>query len=107
MLYELRIYDAMPGKPPQLHKRFADHTLGMWKKHGIQVVGMWTDEIGVTNRITYILGYRDLADREKRWAAFITDPDWVRVRAESEKDGPLLAHATNTIMRPTPYSPMQ
>ena len=80
---------------------------GFFKKHGIKVVGFWTDDIGTTNRLIYILAYDSLADREKRWGAFASDPEWLKVRAETEKDGPIVARVINTIMRPTPYSPMQ
>jgi hypothetical protein len=37
----------------------------------------------------------------------MADPDWHRVRAESEKDGPIVARVRNELWRPTPYSPMQ
>ncbi len=107
MLYELRIYDVVPGKLQALHDRFANLTLGLFKKHGIQVVGFWTDEVGINNRLTYIISFRDMAHREQVWGAFQRDPDWVRGRAESERDGPLVAQVHNTFMRPTSYSPMQ
>jgi len=107
MVYEMRIYECVPGRLPALNDRFSKHTLGFFKKHGIKVVGFWTDDIGTTNRLIYILAYDSLADREKRWGAFASDPEWLKVRAETEKDGPIVARVINTIMRPTPYSPMQ
>ena len=109
IIYELRIYDTVPGKLPALHDRFQNHTLGFFKKHGIRVVGFWTEDVGTNtnNRLVYIVAYESLADREKKWGAFISDPDWLKVRAETEKDGPLVAKITNSILRPTPYSPMQ
>ncbi len=56
MLYELRTYSAMPGRLPDLHKRFSEITMGFFKKHGIQVVGFWTNEIGGPNdQLLYIL----------------------------------------------------
>ena len=107
MLYELRIYDIVPGKLRATHDRFANLTLGLFKKHGIQVVGFWTDEVGTNNRLTYMLSFRDMAHREQAWGAFQRDPDWVRGSAESEREGPLVAQVHNTFMRPTSYSPMQ
>ena len=107
MIYELRVYEAMPGKIQRLHNRFANHTLGYFKKYGIQALGFWTEEIGTTNRLTYMLVYEDLSDRERKWSAFRADAEWGQVVAESEKDGPLLVRITNSIMHPTPYSPMQ
>ena len=105
MLYELRIYEAVPGKMPSLHDRFANHTVGLFKKHGIGMLGFWIDEIGASNQMTYIVSFESMADREKKWSNFQADPDWQRARAESERDGPLVARVRNTFMRLTPYSP--
>ena len=55
MLYELRVYDVLPGKLPALNDRFAKITLRYFEKHGIKVVGFWTDVIGRTNQLTYLL----------------------------------------------------
>jgi hypothetical protein len=105
MLYELRVYDAMPGKLGALNDRFANHTIGFFKNHGIGIVGFWTAMIGTSNQLTYILSFDDMADREKKWGAFQADPGWHKARAESETDGPLNAHVQNSFMRLTPYSP--
>lgn len=107
MIYELRVYEAMPGKLATLNERFAQHTLGFFKKHGINVVGFWTEDIGTSNQLVYILSYQSLADREKRWSAFQADPDWQKLRSETEKSGPLVARVHNSILRPTAYSPLQ
>jgi hypothetical protein len=107
MIYELRIYETVPGKLPALNDRFAKHTLGFFKKHGIHVVGFWTEDIGTSNQLVYMLGFDSLADREKKWTAFQADPGWNQVRAESEKNGPINARVRNMILRPTNYSPMQ
>lgn len=102
---ELRIYDAMPGKLPALHDRFANHTLGLFEKHGIENIAYWIDDVGTSNRLTYMLGYPDLGAREKSWTAFMADPEWQQARAASERDGALVRVSHHTIMRLTPYSP--
>ena len=107
MIYELRIYEAAPGKLPDLNARFANHTLGFFDRHGIKVVGFWTEEVGTSSNLVYILGYDDWADREKKWGAFMADPDWHKVKAETEKNGPLVDRLHNKLLRPTAYSPMK
>jgi hypothetical protein len=107
MLYELRVYDVMPGKLPALNDRFAKITLRYFEKHGIKVVGFWTDVIGRTNQLTYMLAFDDMAHREKVWSAFQADPDRLHEFEETERNGMLVARVTNTLMRPTAYSPMQ
>ena len=102
---ELRIYEAMPGKMDALHQRFADHTMALFEKHGMENVGYWTDQVGINNRLVYILGHRDLGSREKGFAAFQSDTEWTRARAASEVDGPLVRRSHSTILRPTDYSP--
>ena len=42
MIYELRIYSCIPNRLPALLKRFEDHTLKIWEKHGIKQIGFWT-----------------------------------------------------------------
>jgi NIPSNAP len=105
MLYESRIYTAVPGKLPAVNDRFAKHTMDFFKKHGIGMLGFWTDEIGTSNRLIYILVFDSMADREKKWTAFQADPGWHQVRSETEAAGPIVAHVVNAFMRLTPYSP--
>ena len=107
MIYELRIYEAMPGKLQALNNRFANFTLNAWQKRGWKVVGFWTETVGTSNQLVYMLGFENFADREKKFAEFMADPEWIRVRAESEKDGTLVARIRNVLLQPTPYSPMQ
>ena len=76
MLYELRTYHAMPGRLPDLNRRFAEITMDFFKKHGIQVVGFWTNELGgSSDQLIYMLAYDSLADREKKWSGFFADKD--------------------------------
>ena len=107
MLYELRVYDTVVGKLPALNERFDKITNAYFEKYGMKVVGYWTDEVGLSNRLTYMLAFEDEGHREKAWAAFRADPDRIKAFAETEKDGPLVAKVSNTLLRPTAYSPMK
>jgi hypothetical protein len=105
MLYELRIYRCLPGRLPALQKRFQTMTLGLWEKHEIRQVGFWTVVIGDGNQdLYYMLEWKDMAERERKWGAFQTDPEWHAKRAESERDGPIVANITSSFLAPTPYS---
>lgn len=108
MLYELRIYDAIAGKLPAVNARFRDHTSKLFEKHGIKSVGYWTVVIGPSNqRLYYILEWQNMADREQKWNAFTSDPEWVAVRTETEKDGQIVANVEAVFMAATDYSPMK
>ncbi|MSP79238.1 MAG: NIPSNAP family protein [Dehalococcoidia bacterium] len=107
MIYELRVYEAMPGKLPALNQRFAGFTSGAFKKYGIKEIGYWTTVIGRSNTLTYLLAYENLAAREKAWTAFQSDPERDKVFAESEKDGSLVKAVHSSILQPTAYSPLK
>lgn len=105
MIHELRIYHCIPGRLPALLKRFETMTLKLWEKHGIRQAGFWTVLIGDSSQVLYyMLEWESLAEREKKWNAFVADPEWHAKRAESEKDGLIVAKVTNEILQPTTFS---
>jgi hypothetical protein len=105
MLYELRIYHCVSGRLPALIKRFDTITLKLWEKHGIKQAGFWTVQIGGSNQdLYYMLQWESLAEREKKWNAFANDPEWHAKRAETEKDGAIVASLENLILQPTAFS---
>lgn len=105
MIYELRVYHCVPGRLPALIKRFADHTVRLFEKHGIQQAGFWTVAVGENNQdLIYMLKWDSLDERQKRFAAFQSDPEWVAARSKSEEGGPLVASITNSILMPTAFS---
>lgn len=96
MIYELRVYKCVPGRLPALLNRFATITLKLWDKHGIRQTGFWTVYIGESNQqLIYLLEWKDLAEREAKWAAFASDPEWLTARAETDKNGLLITHFSN------------
>ena len=105
MIYELRIYRCVPGRKPALLSRFENETLRIWEKHGIRQAGFWTVLIGNGNHdLHYLLAWESLAEREKKWGAFMADQAWISARADSEKDGPIIANIKSTILQPTAFS---
>jgi len=105
MLYELRVYHCVSGRLPALLKRFDTITLKLWEKHGIRQAGFWTVAIGDSSQdLYYLLAWESLADREKKWNAFQSDPEWIEKRAETERDGPIVASVSNSILQPTSFS---
>ena len=83
MIYETRVYRCLPGRLPALLKRFETITLKLWEKHGIRQAGFFTTLVGESNQeLTYLLAWESLAEREKKWTAFQSDPDWISARAQ-------------------------
>ena len=105
MIYELRIYHCVPGRLPALLDRFQNITLPIWERHGIRQAGFWTVAIGESNQdLYYLLAWESLAERESKFAAFASDPEWLEKRAETEKDGAIVASVNNQILQPTSFS---
>jgi NIPSNAP len=105
MIYELRVYHCVPGRLPDLLKRFETITLPLWQKHRIPQAGFWTVAIGSSNQdLYYMLKWETLEERTQKFAAFQADPEWINARAETEKNGPIVASITNTILQPTSFS---
>jgi len=51
-----------------------------------------------------MLAWESLAERERKWSTFVADQEWISLRAESERDGPILANIRSSILRPTSFS---
>jgi hypothetical protein len=105
MLYELRIYECMPGRLPDVLRNFETIILKQFDKHGIKQAGFWTTVIGESSQtLYYMLVWESLAEREKKWNAFVADPDYAAGRAKIMENGPTIANAKNFILSPTPFS---
>ena len=105
MILEMRVYRCLPGRLPALLKRFETVTVKLWQKHGIKQAGFFTTLIGQSNQeLTYFLAWDSLADREKKWAVFQSDPDWISARAKSEEDGQIIDNIVSQLLVPTAFS---
>ena len=105
MIYELRIYRCVPGRLPDLLKRFETITLAIWERHGIRQAGFWTTVLGESNQdLTYMLAWESLAERERIWAGFQSDPEWNEKRGQTEANGAIVANIESQILQPTKFS---
>jgi hypothetical protein len=108
-IYELRTYTAADGKLDNVVARFRDNTIRIFNRHHMKSVGYWLptegDKAGKT--LIYILEHANHEDALKNWAEFNTDPEWQKVKAESEKDGKIVTNAERVFMSPTDFSPIK
>ncbi len=108
--FEMRTYYAAPGKLEALHARFRDHTVKLFKKHGMQIVGFWgptEKESGSENTLVYLLAYPSRDARAASWKAFSADPEWLAARRKSEENGRLVEKVVAVFMLPTDYSALK
>ena len=102
MIFELREYVAVPGRSTQVHRRFQDHVLDLFVRHHLDVVGYWIEPAD-EGRVLYLLRFADEVARQQAWAAFQSDTDWQRVKAESESQGPIVAQMTSRVLTEPSY----
>ena len=108
-VYELRLYHAKEGKLDALKARFGDHTDAIFRRHNMKSIGYWSPEDAPDsqNLFIYILEHPSRKEAEKNWAAFQSDPEWQKVKAESEANGPLVEHIDHYFMDPTTFSKLK
>ncbi len=106
MLYELRIYHMHPGRLSAINKRFSEHTMSLFEKHGLKTVDFWEDAEG-KETIYYVMEHKDRATRDANFDAFGKDPAWISAREQSELDGPIVASVDVFFMNRVPYSPVK
>jgi hypothetical protein len=108
-VFELRTYQATPGKLDNLLARFRDHTSALFKKHGMGQFGYFVPtekKDGAGEKLIYILSHKDKEACAASFKAFRSDPDWVKVKSESEVAGPLTVTngVQSVLMAPTDFS---
>ena len=108
-VFELRTYTSPPGKLTDLHKRFREHTMEIFVRHGMTNVGYWTpqDSARRENTLVYLLAYPSMEARKAAWAAFGADPEWKQVSTASEANGKIVQKVESVFLVPTDFSPMK
>ena len=108
-VYELRMYHLYQGKTEALQARFRDHTDAIFKRHNMKSIGYWVSEDPPSSQslFVYILEHPSRQEAEKNWASFQADPEWKKVKADSETEGPLADHIDSYFMDPTSFSALK
>src|SRR3954468_3584701 len=108
-VFEIRTYTTPPGKLDALKARFRDHTISIFNKYGMKSIGYWVPQDAPLkdNTLIYVLSHESREAATKNWASFRADPEWVKAKAESEKDGPLTTKVESVFADPTDFSPIK
>lgn len=104
-IYELRTYQAVPGKLDALLERIRDHAMPLFEKHGMTNVGYWVeqDEEGSpTESLVYLVTHASRAGAAKAWEDFWADPEWLSSRGEQ-----VVAGVTSRFLDPTEFSALR
>ena len=106
-VYELRIYHVYEGKLDDVLRRFRDHTVKLFEKHGLKNLAYWTptDEPLKGKTLVYMLAHPSREAATANWQAFRDDPEWQNVRDKSEANGKLVEKIDSTYLTLTDFSP--
>lgn len=113
-LFEMRTYTTVKDRMPNLHSRFRDHTLALFKKYGMTNLAYFQLAEGqpaAKETLLYFLAHADMDTATKSWADFRTDPDWLAAKkASEEKAGGSLTTEGGVVslfLKPTDFSPVK
>lgn len=109
-VFELRLYHS-PSWPQLelLHERFAGPEIAIFHRLGIKPV-LYSSTLAGPHlpNLVYLTPFADLSAREQAWAAFMADPEWHQVRAESiERGGQISQWMQISLYRAAAYSPIR
>jgi len=108
-VYELRTYHCCDGKLEALKANFRDYHIETFKRHGIESIGYWVpqDPELAKNTLIYLLAHPSRAAAEKNWADFMKDPEFIKVSAESQKNGNIVEKMESVYLDPADFSPLK
>lgn len=108
-VFEIRTYHTFPGRLEALHKRFREHTMKIFEKHGMTNVAYWTfeDSPAKESTLIYVISHASREQAKKNWAEFNADPEWQKVSADSQIDGKIVEKVESVFVDATDYSPLR
>jgi len=108
-IFEIRTYHTFPGRLEALNKRFREHTMKVFEKHGMTNIAYWTfeDSPAKENTLIYVIAHPSREAAAKHWSEFHDDPEWKAISADSEKDGKIVEKVDSVFVDATDYSPLK
>ena len=106
-IYQLRVYGLVDKTKEAFHARFRDHAMPIMKRHGFDIVSIWETREPSGPAFVYLLKWPDEATLKKSWAAFLADPEWVKIKAETPaSDKPIMRDVEqDRVLHIMDYSP--
>ena len=103
---QLRIYEIFERNKPAFHARFRDHATRIMKRHGFKIITMWETKHGDRTEFAYLLQWPNEAVMKQRWAAFMSDEEWSRIKRETAAmQGQMVGEIEERTLKRTDYSP--
>lgn len=109
-VFELRLYTTPEGKLPELDSRFRSPERSYFVRQGMMEVGYFHPldaKDGAGHTLVYMLAHASREAAAASWAGFRADPDWIALKAATEKNGPLTTKVVSIFLSPTDFSPLK
>jgi hypothetical protein len=108
-VFEIRTYTTAEGKLDTLNKRFREHTMKLFERHGMTNIGYWMPQDAplAGHTLIYIIAHKSREAAKQNWEGFNSDPEWQKVKAASEANGPVVTKVESVFVDPTDYSPLK
>lgn len=109
-IFSMRTYYTNEGKLDDLHTRFREHTMEIFKNNGMQNIAYFNldkEHEGADNTLVYLITFPDTVARKQMWSSFSQDENWKEVYANSIKDGRLVGSIVDILLEPTGFSPLK
>jgi len=105
MINQLRIYDVPCENEGPFLDRFRDHAARIMETYGFRIQAMWTEQTDKHLRFVYLLAWKDRDELRDRWAAFMADSEWARIKEEtSAQHGTFVLGIEDVVLTPTAFS---
>jgi hypothetical protein len=106
MIVDLRTYRVKPGKMPQELDLYAKQGLAPQVRHLGQPLAYLYGESGDINTLVHRWVFEDVADRVRRRAAMMSDPQWQNYLKLADEAG-FLIDQRNSLMVPASFAPIK
>lgn len=106
-VHQLRIYQIFDDTRAQFHARFRDHAMRIMRRHDFDIVAMWESRGADRLEFVYLLEWPDEATMRDRWAKFMADEEWIRIKRETRAQGPMVGDIQDRPLHVVDYSPRQ
>ena len=106
-VFELRTYESPSQRDLDRKKEMMNGPeFKIFEKAGFSQVFYSTALIGSRlPSLTYMVGFDTLAERENKWNAFFSSPEWKKLSSDLRYSfEPTVSNVTNLILTPTAYS---
>ena len=107
-VYELRTYHLNEGKEAAILARFRTRERAIFARCGMHGVAYWvpTEEPLAGRTLVYMLRHKSRESAKESWAKFSADPEWVALKAQTEKDGAFVKLHESVFLKLTDFSPV-